>query len=297
MSTGLVSLTIALALVSEIAPSLPAQSPAPTPTDVFLVAHQDDWQLFMGDVAYKAIRRGNNIVFIYLTAGDENRGADYWRTRERAALQSTRLAAKVSDTAAAASATGCGSVLVLTHSIQRCALANTVSYFMRLPDGRRDGSGFEHNAFQSLRKLRAKKISAIMTADSSGTYSDWNDLTATVQELVRRERVMGSPVTLHVNDPNAAINPRDHSDHRIAGLAGAELRKNPGWGVVYYVGYALAGRPDNRSLAQIREKTALFLVYDREMLIANRAWSTYSERPRFYSMCMLRTYARKIPRR
>lgn len=103
-------------------------------------------------------------------------------------------------------------------------------------------------------------------------------------------------MTLHVNDPNAAINPRDHSDHRMAGLVAAGLRNNPGWGVIYYVGYALTGRPDNRSRSQAREKTALCLVYDREMLIANRTWSTYSERPRFYSMCMLRTYARKVPR-
>lgn len=47
---------------------------------------------------------------------------------------------------------------------------------------------------------------------------------------------------------------------------------------------------------QTREKTALFLVYDREMLIANRAWSSYAERPRFYSMCMLRTLPPFPPR-
>ena len=248
----------------------------------------------MGDVALKGIRRGNHAVFIYLTAGDDNRDSDYWRARERAALQSTRLAANAatnSDTIT------CASTAVLTHDIRRCTIANTTSYFLRLPDGRRDGAGFEHNAFHSLRKLRAKKISAIMAVDSSGTYGDWNDIRATIEELVRRELPEGNSVTLHVNDPNAVINPRDHSDHRMAGLLGAGLRKNPGWGMIYYVGYALAGRPDNRSRSQTREKTALFLVYDREMLIANRAWSSYAERPRFYSMCMLRTYARKVPRR
>jgi LmbE family N-acetylglucosaminyl deacetylase len=261
---------------------------------VFLVAHQDDWQLFMGDVAFKAVRRGNHVVFIYLTAGDENRGADYWLTRERAALQSTRLAAgRSSDT----SATECASVVVRSHSVRRCVISNTVSFFMRLPDGERAGSGFEHNAFQSLRKLRAKTITAMTAVDSSVTYSGWNDLASTVEALVRGEQSPGSEVTLHTNDPNPAINPRDHSDHRMAGFIGAMVRREPRWGLIYYVGYAVAARPDNRTRDQTRQKTALFLVYDREMLIANRRWSTYAERPRFYSMCMLRTYARKIPGR
>jgi hypothetical protein len=245
----------------------------------------------MGDVAFKGIRRGNHTVFIYLTAGDDNRGLSYWATREKAALQSTRLAANVR---ADSGAVACAATSVNTHVIQRCAIANTVSYFMRLPDGRRDGAGFEHNAFQSLRKLHAKKISAVTAVDTTATYRGWSDLSGTIQALIRRELVVGSAVTVHVNDPNAAVNPRDHSDHRMAGLVGADLRKNSGWGLIYYVGYALATRPDNRTPAQVEQKTALFLVYDREMLLANREWSTYSKRPRFYSMCVLRTYARKF---
>ena len=294
MLSGLIPLTV-LALVSGI-PSSPGRlaSPPGRPMDVFLVAHQDDWQLFMGDVAFKGVRRGNRTLLVYLTAGDENRGSDYWRARERAALQSTRLAAKApADTGAIE----CASVVVATHTVQRCTIANTVSYFMRLPDGRRDGYGFGHNAFQSLRKLHAGRISAIGAVDSAATYAGWNDLTATIQELVTRERPAESPVTLHASDPNAAINPGDHSDHQLAGLAAARVRLSSGWSLIYYVGYALSARPDNRSRIQAREKTALFLVYDREMLLANRAWSTYTERPRFYSMCMLRTYARKVPRR
>ena len=261
---------------------------------MFIVAHQDDWQLFMGDVAFKTARRGNQLVFVYLTAGDENQSSDYWRTRERAALQSTRLAAGLS---ADTGATECTNVVVPSHVIRRCAIANTVSFFMRLPDGGRAGSGFERNAFQSMAKLRAQKISAMRTVDSTATYSSWSDVVSTVRELVRRERPAGSPVRLHANDPNPAINPRDHSDHRIAGFIGVALRKETGWRTIFYIGYALAARPDNRSRAQARQKIALFLVYDREMLIANRRWSTYAERPRFYSMCMLRTYARQVPRR
>ena len=125
-------------------------------------------------------------------------------------------------------------------------------------------------------------------------YNGWNDLVATAREIVSNESPPGSPITLHANDPNVAVNPRDHSDHRMAGLVAADLKKKGDWRLIYYVGYALVARPDNRSIAQVRQKTALFLAYDREMLLVNRAWSAYSEHPAFYSACMLRTYARKV---
>ena len=288
MLSGLIPLTL-LTLVSGFHPEQSGTTSV-RPTDVFLIAHQDDWQLFMGDVVFKGVRRGNQSVFVYLTAGNESQAPEYWRTRERAALKSTRLAAGVPDSARVT----CARVSVRTRGIERCTIANTTSYFLRLPDGRRDGSGFAHNAFQSLRKLRATRISAIRAVDTSATYGGWSELIATVEEIIRRERTTGSPVTVHANDPNAAINPGDHSDHQLAGLVATAMRSRAPAEVIYYVGYALAARPDNRTRAQTREKSALFLAYDREMLIANRAWSTYAERPRFYSMCMLRTYARKV---
>src|SRR5260370_1371414 len=60
--------------------------------DVFVVAHEDDWQLFMGDIVGKRIRAGHSATFVYLTDGDDGRDSLYWQTRERAALQSTRVA-------------------------------------------------------------------------------------------------------------------------------------------------------------------------------------------------------------
>jgi LmbE family N-acetylglucosaminyl deacetylase len=289
MLSGLIPLTL-LTLVSGV----PSEQKRPTPahpTDIFVVAHQDDWQLFMGDVVFKGVRRGNHSVFIYLTAGNESPNAEYWTTRERAALRSARVAAGTNPDSATVT---CTIVPVLNHSIRRCSVANTASYFLRLPDGRRDGSGFSHNSFQSLQKLQASRIRALRAVDTSTTYNDWSDLSETVAEIVRREQMPGSTITVHAHDPNAAINPGDHSDHQMAGLLATALRTRAPAEVVYYVGYALAARPDNRTRAQTREKSALFLAYDRELLIANRAWSTYAERPRFYSMCMLRTYARKV---
>src|SRR4029077_7914649 len=126
------------------------------PHDVFVVAHQDDWQLFMGESVAKRIRAGHSAPFVYLTAGDDGRDSLYWQTRERAALQSTLVA--VGPAAPNANAISCSTREISEHTIRKCVIANTESYFMRLPDGKRNGAGFARHDYQSLRGLRGKKI-------------------------------------------------------------------------------------------------------------------------------------------
>lgn len=258
--------------------------------DVIVVAHQDDWQLFMGDVVAKRIRAGDTATFIYLTAGDDGRDSAYWRTRERAALQSTRLAIGVD--AADSSVVRCSTIKVLEHAIRECVLFRTASYFFRLPDGKRNGAGFSRYGFQSLRKLRAKKIAVITAIDGSATYHGWDDLLATTSKLIGSSSAAHDDA-IHASDPSIVANPHDHFDHRMAGLLVDDLRGKEGWNAQYYAGYALATRAANRTLDQAREKTAIFLAYDNEMTRANKAWSAYAEHPVFYAECMLRTYARR----
>jgi len=260
------------------------------PHDVFVVAHEDDWQLFMGDVVAKRIRAGHSVTFVYLTAGDDGRDSLYWQTRERAALQSTRVA--IGPAAADSNAISCSTTEISEHTIQKCVIANTESYFMRLPDGKRNGAGFAGHDYQSLRRLRGKKIGTIATVDGSATYRGWQDLKATVSNLIGSDSA-STEVVVHANDPSVGANPHDHFDHRMAGLLVNDLRKGQTWNTEYYVGYALATRAANRSANDAREKTAIFLAYDKEMMRVNKAWSAYAEHPAFYSECMLRTYARK----
>ena len=256
--------------------------------DVFVVAHEDDWQLFMGDVVAKRIRAGHSAIFVYLTAGDDGRDSLYWQTRERAALQSTRVA--IGPDAADSGAVRCSMTEVSEHTIQKCVITNTESYFMRLPDGKRNGKGFARHGYQSLRRLRGKKMGTIVAVDGSARYNGWQDLMSTVSNLIGSG---SAEVTVHANDPSVAANPHDHFDHRITGLLVNDLRKGQTWSTWYYVGYALATRAANRSTDEAREKTAIFLAYDKEMMRVNKAWSAYAEHPAFYYECMLRTYARR----
>jgi LmbE family N-acetylglucosaminyl deacetylase len=261
------------------------------PFDIVLIAHQDDWQLFMGDVVARRIHAGGHVVFIYLTAGDDGRDSSYWAARERGALESTRVAAITPTPDSTYSR--CSVVDALEHAIRKCVLGSTESYFFRLPDGRRNGSGFSRYSYQSLRKLRAKRIGSLSAVDSSALYTDWADLLSAVEILIGQ----GSPdriVTVHTLDPNIVVNPHDHFDHRMAGLLVADARRKNRWNVVYYTGYALATRAPNRSTDQARQKVSIFQAYDVLMTRANPKWSAYKEHPAFYSQCMLRTYGRTV---
>ena len=258
--------------------------------DVVVVAHQDDWQVFMGDIIAKRIRAGDSATFIYLTAGDDGRDSLYWRTRETGALQSMLVAA---DKKPGDSPVSCSTVRVAEHEIQQCLIGSTKSYFLRLPDGNRNGAGFRGHSYQSLRKLRTGKITAIAAIDGRTSYHGWGDLMASVRQLI--DSSSGGDITVHTTDPSITVNPHDHFDHRMTGLLVADLRKTRNWKARYYVGYALATRAPNRSQDQARQKTAIFLAYDKEMTRVNKIWSAYAEHPAFYSECMLRTYARSAP--
>ena len=258
--------------------------------DFVVVAHEDDWQLFMGDAIARRAAEGDSLTFVYLTAGDDGREPAYWQTRERAALTATRVAVGAQ---AGEPAARCSITVVSGHSITRCTAGRATSYFFRLPDGQRNGAGFARYGNQSLRKLRAHTIASITAVDGSATYRGWDDLLRTVTVLLHSSDRAGS-VRVHTTDPSIRANPHDHFDHRMSGLLVAAVRKDRSWSIWYYVGYALGTRAPNRSGEQARQKTALFRAYDAEMIRANAKWSAYAEHPSFYSECMVRTYVRQV---
>lgn len=208
-----------------------------TARHIYIVAHEDDWQLFMGDDVAAALGDGTEATFIYLTAGDDGRDST-----------------------------------------------------------RRNGAGFARDGYQSLRKLRRKRITSLNAVDRSTVYANWSDLVATVDEVAGAASTDSRPV-LYSTDPSITINPHDHFDHRIAGLLVEEVRKRHDWPARYYVGYALASRAANRPAQLAQLKTAVFRAYDNVMIRAEPAWSAYAEHPTFYAECMQRTYSRPVPRR
>ena len=272
----------------EAAPGRIVRYQSTTTVDLVIVAHEDDWQLFMGDALARHARSSSRFVIVYLTAGDVGRDTAYWRTRERAALASAGQLIPATTRAAPAA---CDTAIVVGHSIMRCVLPNSVGWFLRLPDGRRNGAGYRSHAFQSLRKLRSGRISAIDAVDGSTRYKGWSDLAATVRAIAEAEPA--SSISIHANDPSVLINPHDHYDHRIAGRLAADLQRSNRWNAYYYLGYAVVARDDNLPAAGLQAKTRLFQAYDNVMIAANRKWSALGEHRTFYSECLRRTYWRR----
>lgn len=218
----------ALALLASACVSAPtAPPPSSTPgVSIFAVAHQDDWQLFMNPMAYRAMDEPQEkAVFIHVTAGDAGRGLSgepipYYLAREEGALRAVRFMANAANTQS-----GLGAIIETTrpqiagHAIARHAYANAVVYFLRVPDGFIVEGDVMTPHPGSLARLRAKEIAETQSIDGVALYAGWDDLVATLAAIVAAEQVAGSRLTIHTQEPDEALNPGEHPDHRATALA------------------------------------------------------------------------------
>ena len=247
---------------------------AVTSLSFYVGGHQDDWQLFRGNAAYRDLSNPNaRVVFIYATAGDAGRTDGWWEARERGAVAAVRKAFAPSPlTLDVAQFNG--------HPIVRYSSANSVSYFLRLPDGRfRSGKGYPAYHNESLTQLRDSDapVSAI---DNSTTYRSWKDFWQTLQSIMDSERAR-VPAMLHpmVNapdyfaadnsDPECAsrdsCNRCDHPDHIAVGEALRQFVAGT-YDRTWWVGYDSENRPENLKGAEFARKGELFFAYAAAVL-------------------------------
>ncbi|RYU78415.1 T9SS type A sorting domain-containing protein [Hymenobacter persicinus] len=235
-----------------------AKGPA-TDVGFYIVAHQDDWQLFMGSHAYDDVQRPRGkAVFVCLTAGQAYEpGENYWRAREagcRASVQSL-ADAKTPPTSTPVSST----VRINGHTIAMMRYKNTSAYFLRLPDGNLQGQGFDRCNFQSLKKLRSGEGS-ITDVEGINTYTSWGDLSRTLRMIIQQESSTGK-VWINTPDSEDKYNPRDHSDHQMAGRLAASATANTESCMLMYVGYDVAFRKTNLSPPQAAKQASVFSIY------------------------------------
>jgi hypothetical protein len=222
----------------------------------YVVAHQDDWQLFRGQQAWIDIETGAQIVFVYLTAGDAGRTNGWWEAREVGALESCRLV------------TGAAPLLrrVLTfnnHPIAICDCSNTTSYFMRLPDG-------------SLNQIRNSNVQ-VSAIDESTTYSGWDDVCTTLGTILDFERSNAGQNNPWVNAPDFDTtynpSPPDNSDHVATGNA-VKLVTEGSYSRVWWVGYDVQSRVSNLTPFETDRKRKLQLAYTDAILRETTAAGT-----------------------
>ncbi len=152
--------TIGLCVFATLqAPALrAADSTRPDKVSFYFAAHEDDWQLFMNPSAFQDVINGAaKTVFIHMTAGDaglgigwDGRKHPFYLARENGAETAIRFMADADDIPAERVA---GQMTFNGHAIYRVAYRNTVSYFLRVPDGNPLGSGYYDTGFQSLKRL------------------------------------------------------------------------------------------------------------------------------------------------
>jgi LmbE family N-acetylglucosaminyl deacetylase len=207
------------------------REPAPTPAvSIFVVAHPDDWQLFMNPAAFHAMKNPQGkAVFVHVSAGDAGRvlGGEptpYYLAREEGALRAIRFMANAANATAALGAdTRPEAVELAGHKVARHTYANAVSYFLRIHDGNIvTGNDFQEHPL-SLQRLRSGASPETKAIDDSTRYAGWGDFVGTLAALVSSERVPGAALNLHIAELDEKRNPGDHPDHRAVAFAMEEV--------------------------------------------------------------------------
>jgi hypothetical protein len=238
----------------------------PDKVSFYFVAHEDDWQLFMNPSAFEDVANsGTSAVFIHTTAGDAGLGTGangrrfpYYRARENGAETAIRFMADAQDMPAEKTL---ARLNFNEHEIERASYGNTVTYFLRLPDGSPTGEGFEGTGYQSLQRLASGDIASIAAVDGSAVYRGWTDLVSTVRAIVQFERGQASALQLNVSELDARLNPKDHSDHLMTARAALQAAAGITCASRYhYVDYASAKLAANLNAQQREMESSVVAV-------------------------------------
>jgi LmbE family N-acetylglucosaminyl deacetylase len=263
-SSRLVGLCLLGSLPAQ--PGLAQDKPAAEKVSFYFAAHQDDWQLFMNPSAFQDVSRpGTKVVFVHMTAGDAGLGTSakgrkhpFYLARDNGAEQAIRFMAdgdqppveKVTD-----------APTVNGHAIYRVRYRNTVSYFLRVPDGNASGAGYAHTGFQSLRRLAEGKNPILAAVDGSAVYRGWSDLVATLRTIIDSERGAAPIVQLNVAELDQRSNAADHSDHLTTAQAALDAASRLACARrVYYIEYASWKMPENLDPQQRDLESSVFAV-------------------------------------
>ncbi len=195
-------------------------------------AHEDDWQLFMSSKIVADMNVSNRkLVFITLTAGDGSAGAasyapsnvPFYLSRENGSVYSSKYAADLTTGTTPQDVPLVSTVTINGKNIAKYTYKNTVNYFLRLPDGNGNGTGFNNTGNQSLERLRGGTIAAMNVvgyttsppANGPAAYTyTWSQLTATIRQIILNEKITGTQSWVQAASTNTgSYNTGDHSDH------------------------------------------------------------------------------------
>ncbi|HTN17175.1 MAG TPA: T9SS type A sorting domain-containing protein [Chitinophagaceae bacterium] len=257
----------------------------------YVVAHPDDWQLFMGIEAYHDIQdTSNKVVFIITTSGDAtftnpSVNMKFALARENGVLNSVRFCSDMKSELDSSCRVKRGAIN--DHRILHYPYKNVITYFLRLPDGCLS-AGYKG---QSLEYLYQHRIDELQSIDGQETYSDWDDLVQTTRAIIQKELGGQTWSAINFQDFDERYNPRDHPDHRYSGKIALEASAYfPYMNRVAYVDYDVAKRAINLSPEDISIKAGIFALADFGI-------TEYRERSAFdqrHISFLMRSYSRTV---
>lgn len=259
----------------------------------YIVAHADDWQLFMHPQVYHdLISPSCKVIFIITTAGDAGMDQEYWLSREEGSKSSIRFC--MAPSGVRSELAGCRRFN--DHIIDHWSANNSTSYFLRLPDGNMNGHGFAATDFQTLKKLQSKETSELTALSGSTTYQGWEDLVQTLQAIIVFESNDLSNTYLHYLNPDPDANPGDHQDHIHTGNAIENMPLADQCHRLLFTGYSTAGLDENLSPPELFLKAGMFAVYDKAVYDLC-GYSTLQEQPALYTewCCRKPVFVYKAP--
>lgn len=259
----------------------------------YFVAHADDWQLFMAPAISKDISdKTCKVIIVHFTAGDAGRDERYWKAREQAAIDSVLFRL---------SADGYLSrqqemITLNNKTLTRFGANNCCCYFLRLPDGAYDGTGFPAYQHQSLERLQQGNLSAISSVDGQVIYEGKKDLVDTIDQLIAAElREIDKPqtVSLNVTERNTTLNPLDHNDHYNTAIM---VEETVAWSLYNkraFVNYHIRHSNENLTGEELFWKTGMFCTY-HQSLFNEYGHSTILEDNSFIPWCFSNNSFRDI---
>ena len=219
-----------------------------------LVAHEDDDLLFLNPDILGHLQAGRFVRTVYLTAGDGGSGSTYWLGREAGTRAGYETLVGVSGwDVGDAGIPGHPIPLYTSRSNPRLSLA-----YLRLPDGRSDGSGFSSHGFQSLQSLYDGSIASVSAIDGSSTYSRAQLLT-TLAALMSQ---VGADI-VNTQDFAGSFGDGDHSDHHAVAylVREAHTAYSATHQLNAYLGYPSQFRSQNVTGSQLTTKQNAFFAY------------------------------------
>lgn len=222
------------------------------------MAHYDDDLIFANPTLTRAMRAGECVRTVFVTAGDAGRGLDYANHRETGIMRAynvMRGEKLMWDEHSTTLNTG----LHVTTMTPK-GTTNVSVTFVRLPDGNLQGQGFGSTGDESLAKLYDGSLAALHQIDSGASVS-LEQLVGSIAELINTYR----PTTIITLVPSTSTYSQDdHSDHSTVGDIVRTTAKNAGVptdAMRYARGYNSGGLPANVSGEDLNIKIDAFIIY------------------------------------